>query len=167
MISTVAPSLVELHARRPSRPGVRGAAARGVLEQHEVELFPLDLVRVRPGGIEAAVEAEDVVAALVVRREVGAEFLHTDRLQGLAEAEALDDRHVHRQERFADVEAGMPVPLHERDRKALCAPAAPRPVEPAGPPPTTRTSLTLIQNVGNETALSLEDPLRGAIRREI
>src|SRR6185436_17156027 len=105
-------------------PGLRAlmrprAGARGVLEQHEIELIPLYLVRVRPGGIEAAVEAEDVVAALVVRGEVSAEFLDTDSLQGVAEAEALDDRHVHREQRFADVEAGVAVPLHERHREAL------------------------------------------------
>src|SRR6185436_8245610 len=101
-------------------PGLRAlmrprAGARGVLEQHEIELIPLYLVRVRPGGIEAAVEAEDVVAALVVRGEIGAEFFYTDSLQGVTEAEALDDRHVHRQERLANVEAGMPIPLDERD----------------------------------------------------
>ncbi len=83
VISTVAPS--RSSATRPAFAPwcVRAPQRRCVLEQHEVELFPLDLIGVRPGRVEATIEAEDVVAALVVRREVGAEFLYTDSLQGV------------------------------------------------------------------------------------
>ncbi len=69
------PVRIELHATGLRTLKSARAVARGVLEQHEVELVALHLIGVRPGGVEAAIETEEVVAALVIGREIRAQLL--------------------------------------------------------------------------------------------
>ena len=65
-------------------------------------------------------EVELVVAAdLEVRVEVGAGLLDADGVDLLEHAEPLEDRQIVRQQRFADVEAGVMLFLQQRDAPAL------------------------------------------------
>src|SRR5690606_30855916 len=89
-----------------------------VVEQQLVELRTLDVEGKAGAVTERALEREAVVAA-VVDREVGAELEHADPADLIKHPEPLEDRHVHRQQRLADVEPGVPLLLQHRHLPAL------------------------------------------------
>src|SRR5581483_11773347 len=81
--------------------------APGVAEQDLVEFRAAHLVRRGKGLVPGVGELE--ARHIVVPRgdELGAELGHADALDVLRHAELLEQRHVERQQRLADVEARM------------------------------------------------------------
>jgi len=78
-----------------------------MLEQHPVEVRAPHLIGVWRAVAEGAAEREGVVAVLVVRLEVGAALEDAERPHLLEHAQTLEERQIHRQERLADMKAGV------------------------------------------------------------
>src|SRR5579863_3468842 len=93
--------LLDTH-RRMALASIRSATAR-VLEEHLIEILSPDLVGVGRAAAERAVEGEGVVAALVVRLEVGPALVDSEIAHLIGHAQPLEDGQAHRQERLADV----------------------------------------------------------------
>jgi hypothetical protein len=89
-----------------------------VAQQDFVEFRALDLVCIPGNLLRVAREIEDVEAALIVTGKIGALLAHTDTLHLRKNAETLQDRHVHRQQRLADVEARVAVLLEQQHGSA-------------------------------------------------
>ena len=70
---------------------IRAAFAR-VLEEHLVEILPPNLISVRRAIAERAVKCIGVVAALVVRLEIGARFEHAEGTDLFQDAQPLEYR---------------------------------------------------------------------------
>ena len=80
-----------------------------------------------------------IVLRVLGGAELRAVLDHRDRRDLVADAEPLEERHVERQQRLADVEAGVAVALEHATSRPRSARSAAI-VEPAGPPPITSTS---------------------------
>ena len=97
-----------------------GALGGAVAEQEIVELGAADFIGVGMILVEGEGEMELMMAAdLEVRVEVRAGLLDPDRVDLLEHAEPLEDGQVVREQRLADVEAGMMLFLQHRDTPAL------------------------------------------------
>jgi hypothetical protein len=106
------------------------ATGSRMFDQELVETVALDVEGVVVARIERPVEAEHVdVPRGAGQREVRAVLGHPDRADLVEHAQALEDRQVHRQQRFADVETRMARLLEQQH-----APAAPREQRRGGAP---------------------------------
>jgi hypothetical protein len=119
---------------------VRAPLVGGVAKEQLVERGASHLPGVRHRLVHRLAELDEL-GLLVVGR--GRTRRRTSscrrRLDLLAHAEAVEQRGIGRQERFADVKRGWcAFSMTTTSRPALASKAAI--VEPAGPPPTTRTS---------------------------
>ncbi len=98
-----------------------GAAFAGMLVEHPVEILAPNLVGVRRALADGAGEREGVVAAPIVGFEIRAGLEYAECAHLVEHSQPLEHRKIHRQQRFADVEARMTL-LLERDHTM----AAPR-----------------------------------------
>ena len=104
--SLVGPT-VHVHARHALRLEGARAALACVAKQKFVELRAAHVHRIRKALVHRLAEIE--VAGVVVpgRDELGAVLADADLLDLGAHAQPVEQRHVHRQQRFADVKARM------------------------------------------------------------
>ena len=92
-----------------------GSRAGGTAEKDLVELRAAHLVGKRHRRVERLGELERRALVVPRRHELGAPLRHADRLDLRAHAQAVEQRHVRGQQRFADVEAGMRSLLDHHD----------------------------------------------------
>ena len=83
------------------------AALAGMAEQQLVELRAAHVHRVREALVHRLAEVEMAAVVVPGRDELGAVLADADGLDLGAHAEPVEQRHVHRQQRFADVKARM------------------------------------------------------------
>ncbi len=95
-----------------------GAAGGRVCEQQSVQVLAADLDGVAATRVQGAGEIEYVVTAFVRRRKVGAEFPAAHGHHLVEDAQPLENRDIHRQQRLADVEAGMTALFHQGHAQA-------------------------------------------------
>ena len=113
-----AAAIGKLDAGNPATLDHFGPGGGGVLQQHMVELRSSDLV----GGIEALVPALSEVEMrwLIMPRRDKFDAVFGDAYPGdlFRDAEFVEQRHVHRQQRLADVEPGVMVFLKQHNARA-------------------------------------------------
>ncbi len=103
------------------------AAGCRMLEQQLVQVLTADLHGVARAGIQGAGEAKDVVAALIGGWKVSAELAAADGHHLVEYTQALENRHVHREQGLADVKSGMAALFHQGYAQPPRGPAALRP----------------------------------------
>jgi len=91
------------------------AAGRGVLQQHVIEFRTAHLEGVWPAlcRMHRRTRAHRLVSAPAPR--IPRHFPHADFLQFIPDPQALQDGHVERQQRLADVKARMTLLVHHGD----------------------------------------------------
>ena len=97
-----------------------GAAGRRVVEQQLVQLFTAHVHRIAGARVQGAGEAKHAVAELHCGAGKSAPNLRRPMaMTWSSNAQALENRHVHRQQGFADVEAGVAALFHQRHAQTL------------------------------------------------
>src|SRR6185437_13511687 len=94
------------------------ALGGGVLQEDMVEFRSPDLEGVGKALVPGVGKIEADRLVVPGRDELDAVFGHADPGDLLADAEFLEERHIHRQQRLADVKPRVPVLLDEDDALA-------------------------------------------------
>ncbi len=97
----------EIHLRDLDAFVHLGALGSGVAEQDVVKVRAPDLVGAGHGLVPGIGKMKRLCAIVIGRHELGAGLVHADRLDLIGDAHLFEQRQVGRQQRFADVEAGV------------------------------------------------------------